>query len=63
MFEANHVYRRRIERRALGLGSWLGCRGGVGRGGVFAVGISGQAVVVGMECYRCHLWYEIKLRE
>lgn len=43
---------------ALGLGSWLGRRGrgsgGSDGGGVFAVGVPGETVVVGMKRYGCH---------
>ena len=57
MFEVDHVCRRQTLRGAtLGLDSWLGSSGvSSGGGGVFAVGIPGQAVVLGMECYRCHV--------
>lgn len=43
--------------------NWLcrmvACFGGNGGGDrrvVFAVGVSGEAVIVGMQCYGCHAW-------
>jgi hypothetical protein len=54
VLEPDHICRRQMSRRCgPWLDSWLGWRGhyGGGRGGVFAVGVPGEAVVVGMKRY------------
>jgi hypothetical protein len=38
----------------LWLAACFGSNGGGDRRGVFAVGVPGEAVVVGMQCHRCH---------
>jgi hypothetical protein len=56
MLKPDHIRRRPMCARVLG--SWLGWRGrgsgGSDDGGVFAVGVPREAVVVGMKRYGCH---------